>query len=80
MRAAEWRARELAETVFGRVAGASLLGLRLGGELRGLLHLEVPFVDLDVHRDRERRFLAAAADDPILTQVPLVYVFGSERG
>ena len=76
VRAAQWRAREIAESVFGRVAGTALLGLRSDGPLRGLLHLEVPFRNLDAHREREARFLAVAADDPILERVPLVYVFG----
>jgi len=80
VRAAEWRAREIAEAVFGRVASASLTGLRPAGPLRGLLHMEVPFPSLQEHRDRERLFLAAVRTDPILTQVPLVYVFGPESG
>lgn len=80
VRAAQWRAREIAEAVFGRVAATTLLGLRPHGELRGLLHLEVPLPDLDVHRARERVFLAAVRDDPLLARIPLVYVFGGERG
>jgi hypothetical protein len=75
VRAAQWRAREIAESVFGRVASTALLGIRPSGTLRGLLQLEVPFDDLDAHRARERRFLAAAHSDPILAQVPLVYAF-----
>lgn len=78
VRAAQWRARELAEVVFGRVASVALHGLRAEGPLRGLLHLEVPFGDLERHLDREARFLAAAEADPILAQVRLVYVFGPE--
>ena len=78
VRAAQWRAREIAEAVFGRVASVALLGLRADGTLRGLLRLEVPFADLERHRDREARFLAAAEADPILAQVRLVYVFGPE--
>lgn len=78
VRAAQWRAREIAEAVFGRVAGVALTGLRAEGSLRGLLCLEVPFADLERHRDREARFLAAAEADPILAQVRLVYVFGPE--
>lgn len=80
VQAAQWRAREVAESVFGRVTGSSLLGVRPAGPLRGLLHLDVPFSDLDLHRDRERRFLAAVESDPILAQVPLVYVFGPDLG
>ncbi len=78
VRAAQWRARELAEAVFGSVSDSSLLGLRREGALRGLLHLQVPFLDLDVHRAREERFLAAARADPILARIPLVYVFAPE--
>ncbi len=75
VRAAQWRAQDIAESVFGRIESASLLSLRAAGPLRGLLHFEVPFRDLDVHRDREQRFLAAVETDPILAQVRLVYVF-----
>ncbi len=51
-------------------------GLRPSGEARGLLVLGVPFRDIETHRVREARFMAAAHADPILSQVPLVYVFG----
>jgi hypothetical protein len=78
VRAAQWRAREIAESVFGRVASTALIGLRSDGPLRGLLHLEVPFRDLDAHREREALFLDAAAADPILERIRLVYVFGPE--
>lgn len=78
VRAAQWRAREIAESVFGRVAGSALIGLRSDGPLRGLLQLQVPFCDLDAHREREARFLDAAAADPILERIRLVYVFGPE--
>lgn len=76
VRAAQWRARELAEAVFGSVEGGALVGPRPGGPVRGLLELRVPFADLDTHRAREARFMAAAERDPVLSQVPLVYVFG----
>ncbi len=78
VRAAQWRARELAEVVFGRVGESSLLGAPPGGPLRGLLRLGVPFADLGDHREREARFLAAAAADPVLARVPLVYVLGPD--
>jgi len=74
VRAAQWRARELAELVFGGVTDSSLSSLRATGGLRGLLRLEVPFRDLDSHREREARFMAAVEADPILAEVPLVYV------
>lgn len=75
VRAAQWRARELAVAIFGEVSDGALLGLRAAGDLRGLLHLSVPFDDLEAHRELEVRFLAAADADPILSRVPLVYVF-----
>ncbi|MDZ7779924.1 MAG: hypothetical protein U5R14_08320 [Gemmatimonadota bacterium] len=77
VRAAQWRAWELAEAVFGGVADSSLHAPRSAGPARGLLVLEVPFVDLDRHRELEARFMAAAVADPVLAQVPLVYVFGA---
>lgn len=76
VRAAQWRARELAEAVFGAVSETTLKALRPSGDARGLLVLGVPFRDLESHRAREARFMAAAHEDPILSQVPLVYVFG----
>jgi hypothetical protein len=79
VRAAQWRARELAEAVFGGVGESSLLGMRMAGPARGVLVLSVPFSDLARHSEREGRFMAAAAADPVLGQVPLVYVFGPEH-
>jgi hypothetical protein len=79
VRAAQWRARELAESVFGDGVEARLRGLRTRGPARGLLTLGVPFADLATHRSREARFMAAASDDPILSRVPLIYVFGPGR-
>lgn len=78
VRAAEWRAREVAEVVFGRVSSALLTGLRAKGPLRGLLRLDVPFDDLDAHRVREHRFLTAVETDPVLSRIRLVYVIGPE--
>lgn len=78
VRAAQWRARELAEGIFGAVSEMGLVGVRAGGPFRGLLRLAVPFADLDAHRVREARFLAAAASDPILSLVPLLYVIGPD--
>jgi hypothetical protein len=79
VRAAQWRARELAEAVFGGVGESSLRAMRPAGPARGLLVLSVPFSDLDSHRLREERFMAAAEADPVLAQIPLVYVFGPDR-
>ena len=78
VRAAQWRARELAESVFGAVSDTGLTSVRSSGPLRGLMRLQVPFHDLDVHRAREARFLAAVESDPILSDVRLVYVFGPD--
>src|SRR5690606_132988 len=77
-RAAQWRARALGEVVFGGDVEARLAG-QGGGAFRGLLHLDVPFEDLDRHREREALFLAAAGRDPVLAGVPFVYVFGARR-
>lgn len=74
VRAAQWRAREIAEAVFGDVGESALVSLRPTGPLRGLLRLEVPFVDFEAHAERERRFLAAVEADPVLERVPLVFV------
>lgn len=77
VRAAQWRARELAEDVFGDVTDMSLTGMRADGILRGLMRLDVPFDDLGEHEARQERFMAAAARDPLLASVRLVYVFGA---
>ena len=76
VRAAHWRARALAEEVFEGEVETSLVGLRTGGDLRGLLRVDVPFRDLEEHRAAEARFLAAAGGDPLLSTVPLVFVVG----
>jgi hypothetical protein len=78
VRAAQWRARELAEVCFGDVSESSLTSLRPTGPLRGLLRLHVPFSDLGAHREREARFLAAVDSDPILTRIRLVYVIAPD--
>ena len=80
VRAAQWRARELAESVFGEVSESALVSLRPWGQLRGLLRLRVPFSDLAGFREREARFLAAAESDAVLSRVPLVYVFAPDGG
>lgn len=54
-----------------------LTGMRPDGPLRGLMRLDVPFDDLPAHEARQERFMAAAASDPILATVPLVYIFGA---
>lgn len=84
LQSARWRARELAETIFdGEVAvrlqseslGAGAAG---GFPFRGLLHLDVPFHDLELHRVRERIFTACAGDDPVLSRVPFLFVFNPD--
>jgi hypothetical protein len=74
-RSGQWRALALARYVFGAEASARLDGFPPRGGFRGLLHLEVPFLDLEDHREKETLFLAMASADPVLEQVPLVYVF-----
>jgi hypothetical protein len=78
VRAAQWRARELAEAVFGHVRESALFGSRASGPIRGLLRLRVPFRDVHVHQEREARFMAAVAADPVLACVRLVYVLGPD--
>jgi len=77
VRAAQFRALELAREAFGHTARGSLMALRHRGDIRGLLCLDVPFDDLDAHRRRESTFLALAAADPLLSRIPLVYVMGA---
>ena len=78
VRAAQWRAHELAHVVFGGVSDMGLVSIRRGGDMRGLLRLDVPFDDLETHRDREARFMAAVSMDPVLSTVPLLYVIGPD--
>jgi hypothetical protein len=75
-RTAQWRARELAETIFGGEVSARLSGHTVRSGFRGLLHLDVPFTSLERHRSLEAVFLAVAARDPVLCRVPLVFVVG----
>lgn len=78
VRAAQWKALELARTVFGQDVGIAMIGLRSGGPVRGLLRLDVPFESLERHRQREGVFLSLVGQDPLLTRVPLVYVVGPD--
>jgi hypothetical protein len=75
-RTAQWRARELAESIFGGEVTARLSGHTARSTFRGLLHLDVPFTSLERHRSLETIFLAVAARDPVLSRVPLVFVLG----
>jgi hypothetical protein len=79
-RAAQWRARELAEIVFGGEVVARLSGRAGRAPFRGLLHLDVPFRDLDTHRALEAVFLSSASRDPVLGRIPLVFVLGPRGG
>jgi len=81
VRAAQWRAREIAQHVFGGGVEARPAGpVPTSGPVRGMLRLRVPFDHPDGHRDRESRFMAAAYRDPVLSQVALVYVFDPADG
>jgi hypothetical protein len=68
-RAAQWRARALAEVVFEGDVDACLAGQGVRGPFRGF----------GEHREREGRFLAAAGRDPLLTRIPFLFVFGASR-
>jgi hypothetical protein len=78
VRAAQWKALELARAVFGKEVGVAMIGLRPRGPLRGLLRLDVPFDSLERHREREGVFLSLVGQDPLLARVPLVYVVGPD--
>ncbi|NJD18391.1 MAG: hypothetical protein FIA95_03810 [Gemmatimonadetes bacterium] len=78
VRAAQWRAVELARAAFGPDVSGTLLGVRPEGALRGLLKLDVPFADLDAHRQREAGFLGMVGADPLMAQVPMVFVLGPD--
>jgi hypothetical protein len=75
VRAAQWRAWELAEAAFGQGVSVRLTGKGSYQSFRGLLTFTVPFSTLGDHRMRESTFLSWARMDPILAQVPLVFVF-----
>jgi len=75
LRAAQWRALEIARAVFGEDAGARLASYGRGGGFDGLLYLRVPFHGLDDHLAREQRFTRLAGADEVLEQVPLIFVF-----
>lgn len=75
VRAAQWRATALAEWAFGGRVVPRLAGRSESAGFRALLELEVPFDDLDDHRESEERFLAAARRDEHLSRMPMVVVF-----
>ncbi len=72
---ARWRAGALAEAVFGGRVVPRLRSARTAAGFRALVELEVPFRDLDEHRDAEDRFLRAAGGDEILGSIPVLFVF-----
>jgi len=78
VRSAQYRAWSFAEMAFGSGVRASLAGRPGYPSFRGILHLTVPFRDLADHEARESLFLTWAREDPVLSMVPLVYVFEPE--
>ena len=80
VRAAQFRALELARETFGHATRGAMVALRHQGDIRGLMRLDVPFEDLEGHRRREAAFLSLAADDPLLNRIPIVYVLGAAHG
>lgn len=75
VRSARWRAWSLAEMVFGKEVRVSLAGHGGHDVFRGILNLSVPFRSIEDHRFREQVFLSWAGQDPILSRVPLVFIF-----
>lgn len=75
VRAAQWRAWSLAEAIFGGEVQVFLTSKGGPKTFRGLLTLSVPFSDLPRHKEREAIFMACAGRDPVLSAMPLIYVF-----
>lgn len=73
--AARWRAGALAEAIFGAGVVPRLRSARGGAGFSSLVELEVPFVDLELHRELEEQFVREAGRDEVLSRVPAVYVF-----
>lgn len=78
LRSAQWRAWALAEAAFGDGVRTHLAGMGGYRPFRGLLTVSVPFRTLQDHRERESMFLAWVSRDPVLTQVPFVFIFQPE--
>lgn len=74
-RSGEWAALDLARAVFGRETSVRLEGYGARGPFRGMVTLRVPFRELDEHRLRERVFRTLVGRDPVLAQVPMIFVF-----
>ena len=75
LRSAQWRAWELAEMAFGSGVRVTLAGQGGYDAFRGILNLTVPFGRIEDHWTREGQFMAWAREDPILSRVPLVFIF-----
>ena len=75
LRSAQYRAWSLAEGAFGAGVTVSLVGRPGHASFRGLLYLTVPFRDLPDHNRRQSLFLSWAGEDPVLSRVPMVFVF-----
>ena len=75
LRAAQWKARFLAEMAFEGRVDVSLVGRPGYPSFRGLLYLQVPFRDLPDHERRQALLLRWSGEDPILARVPLIFVF-----
>jgi hypothetical protein len=75
LRSAQWRAWVLAEYAFGDGVEVALAGRPGYESFRGLLYLTVPFRDLADHETRQGLFLDWAGRDPVLGEVPLIFVF-----
>lgn len=73
--AARWRAGALAEALFGEGVVPRLRSARGAAGFRALVELEVPFHDLDRHRELEGRFLREAGRDEILARIPTLFIF-----
>ena len=75
VRSAQWRAWELAEMAFGTGVEVTLAGQGGYDTFRGILNLSIPFRGMEDHQMRESIFLSWARNDPILSRVPLVFIF-----
>ncbi len=75
LQSALWRARLLADAVFGASCCCDVGAFPRTVAFQGMLELEVPFVDPEQHFRRERLFRSWASRDPVLGQVSLLFVF-----
>ncbi len=75
LQAGEWQGMALARHVFGAEVEVRLEARHAPHPFRGMLTLRVPFRSLEDHRVREGVFLALVARDPVIRQVPFLYLF-----